>query len=166
MTNAAAFSGGYVANLGPSEDGFLLPAVDDESAFFWQGTLAGELRIQSCNSCGRLRHPPRPMCPWCRSTDRSWQRVDGDGTVWSFVVPHPPLLAPYSSLAPYNVIVVALDEHPTIRFVGNLVDEPQGALNQVDPTSITIGEPVQAVFKRFRRADGSEEALPFWVRRR
>ena len=26
MSNAAAFSGGYVANLGPSEEGFLMPA--------------------------------------------------------------------------------------------------------------------------------------------
>ena len=75
MSNAAAFSGGYVANLGPSEEGFLMPAVDNEGGFFWEGALAGELRIQACESCGRLRHPPRPMCPWCRSTarvNRSW----------------------------------------------------------------------------------------------
>jgi hypothetical protein len=164
MSNAAAFSGGYVANLGPSEDGYLMPAVDEEGAFFWEGTLAGELRIQVCNSCGKLRHPPRPMCPSCRSTARGWKPVSGTGTVWSFVVPHPPLLQPYSSLAPYNVIVVALDEHPTIRFVGNLVSGPEGALNEIDPNSIRIGEPVEVVFKHFRRADGSEEALPFWVR--
>lgn len=164
MSNAAAFSGGYVANLGPSEDGFLLPAVDEESKFFWEGTLAGELRIQKCNACGRLRHPPRPMCPWCRSTERGFTEVEGKGTVWSSVVPHPPLLSPYKDLAPYNVIVVALDAHPTIRFVGNLVTGPEGAINEIDPHSITIGEPVEVTFKRFRRADGSEEALPFWVR--
>ena len=165
MTNAAAFSGGYVANLGPSEEGFLLPAVDAESMFFWEGTLAGELRIQACTACGKLRHPPRPMCPSCRSTQRGWRPVAGLGTIWSFVVPHPPLLPPYADLAPYNVIVVALDEHPTIRFVGNLVEGPEGTLNEVDPATIRIGEPVEVTFRRFRRADGSEEALPFWVRR-
>jgi uncharacterized OB-fold protein len=74
------------------------------------------------------------------------------------------LLKPYAEIAPYNVIVVALDDHPTIRFVGNLVTGPQGALNGVDPNSIRIGEPVEVVFKRFGRADGSEEALPFWIR--
>jgi Rubredoxin-like zinc ribbon domain (DUF35_N) len=100
MSNAAAFSGGYVANLGPSEEGFLMPAVDEEGGFFWEGTLAGELRIQACESCGKLRHPPRPMCPSCRSTARGWRRVGGKGTIWSFVVPHPPLLKPYSDLAP------------------------------------------------------------------
>ena len=164
MTNAAAFSGGYVANLGPSVEGFLLPAVDDESRSFWEGTLLDELRIQFCKACGRLRHPPRPMCPHCRSTERGWQEVSGRGTVWSYAVPHPPLLKPYAEIAPYNVIVVALDDHPTIRFVGNLVTGPQGALNGVDPNSIRIGEPVEVVFKLFGRARGSEEALPFWIR--
>src|ERR1700729_1821587 len=87
MSNAAAFSGGgYVANLGPSEEGYLMPAVDEEGGFFWEGTLAGELRIQVCESCGKLRHPPRPMCTSCRSTARGWRRVDGRGTIWSFVV--------------------------------------------------------------------------------
>ena len=100
MSNAAAFSGGYVANLGPSVDGFLLPAVDEEGGFFLEGTRLGELRVQACNACGQLRHPPRPMCPWCRSIERGWTVVSGRGTIWSFVVPHPPLLAPYSSSPP------------------------------------------------------------------
>ena len=165
MTNAAAFSGGYVANLGPSEDGFLLPASDEESRFFWEGTLLGQLRLQVCDACGRIRHPPRPMCPSCRSLARSWRAVGGTGTVWSYVVPHPPLLQPYAELAPYTVVVVALDEHPTVRFVGNLVTGPDGAINEVDPHSVRIGEPVEVAFKRYRRADGSEEALPCWVRR-
>jgi uncharacterized OB-fold protein len=164
MANAAAFSGAYVSNLGPSVEGFLLPAGDADGAFFWEGTKTEELRIQKCDSCGKLRHPPRPMCPHCRSTARSYAVVEGKATVWSYVVPHPPLLAPYSDLAPYNVIVVALDAHPHIRFVGNLVTGPEGALNEIDPESIRIGEPVEVVFKRFERADGSEQTLPFWVR--
>ncbi|MGA2519914.1 MAG: zinc ribbon domain-containing protein [Acidimicrobiales bacterium] len=165
MSNAAAFSGGYVANLGPSEEGFLLPAVDEESAFFWEGTRQGELRIQKCLSCGKLRHPPRPMCPSCRSTERGFTPVDGKGTIWSYVIPHPPLLAPYTDHAPYNVIVVVLDELPTMRFVGNLVDGAEGDLESIDPTSIRIGEPVEVVFKTFHRTNGSDEVLPFWVRR-
>lgn len=164
MTNAAAFSGGYVANLGPSVEGFLLPAIDEESRFLWEGTLEGELRIQQCTNCGKLRHPPRPMCPSCRSTARGWKQMEGKGTIWSFVVPHPPLLKPYSDLAPYNVVVVALDADPMIRFVGNLLEGPDGELNDVDPTTIRIGEPVDLTFKRYVRADGSEVALPMWVR--
>ena len=165
MTNAAAFSGSYVANRGPSREGFLLPASDEEAAFFFEGTRQGELRIQACGSCGRLRHPPRPMCPACRSTERTWKALPATGTVWSYVVPHPPLLQPYSDLAPYNVIVVELDAEPRIRFVGNLVESVDAPLNGVDPHSIRIGEPVEVVFRRFERADGSDEVLPFWVRR-
>ena len=164
MSNAAAFSGGYVANLGPSREGFLLPAFDAESSFFWEGAKEGELRIQACASCGKLRHPPRPMCPKCRSTDRTFKRMSGRGSVWSFVVPHSPLLKPYSDVAPYNVIVVELEEDPTLRFVGNLVTGPEGAINEIDPGTIEIGEPVRVTFKRFERADGSEEFLPMWVR--
>lgn len=164
MTNAAAFSGGAVANLGPSREGFLLPATDEEGLFFWEGTRLGELRVQACASCGRLRHPPRPMCHFCRSTDRSYEVMSGRGRIWSYVVAHPPLLTAYAELAPYNVIVVELDEEPTIRFVGNLVDSPEGQINEVDPHSIEIGEPVEVVFKRYERADGSEEFLPMWVR--
>ena len=165
MSNAAAFSGGYVANRGPSVEGFLLPAADDEARGFFEATRRGELVVQACTSCGRLRHPPRPMCPTCRSTGREWRAVAPTGTVWSYVIPHPPLLEPYSSVAPYNVIVVELDEDPRIRFVGNLVADVDAPLDSVDPHSIRIGEPVEAVFRTFTRADGSTEILPFWVRR-
>ena len=68
------------------------------------------------------------------------------GRVWSFVVAHPPLLPAFEALAPYNVIVVELDEDRTIRMTGNLVDRPGAAPNSVDPTTIQIGEPVRAVF--------------------
>lgn len=165
MSNAAAFSGAPAANLGPSVEGFLLPAGDEESAPFWEATRRGELRVQACASCGRLRQPPRPMCPACRSTERTWQKVPGTGTVWSFVVPHPPLLEPYSGLAPYNVVVVELDIETRIRFVGNLVDGADGPINGIDPATIRIGEPVEVVFRHFERSDGSTEALPLWVRR-
>jgi uncharacterized OB-fold protein len=100
MANAAAFSGAYVSNWDPRSRGSSCPAGDEDGAFFWEGTAKGELRIQKCNSCGHLRHPPRPMCPRCRSVDRGYTTMSGKATVWSYVVPHPPLLQPYSDLAP------------------------------------------------------------------
>ena len=164
MANAAAFSGSYIANLGPSVEGYLTPAVDEESVAFFAGTEARELRVQACSVCGRLRHPPRPMCPHCRSTRRHWQVVSGRGELWSYTVPHPPLLPAYAELAPYNVIVVALEEDPTIRFVGNLVTGPDGAINEIDPESLSIGEAVQVTFTRLVRPDGSAVMIPRWVR--
>jgi uncharacterized protein len=165
MANAAAFSGSYTANLGPSIEGYLTPAVDEESEPFFRAAAEGTLTIQACSSCGRLRHPPRPMCPWCRSTQREWKEMSGNGTLWSFIVAHPPLLPAYAEIAPFNVIVVALDEDPTLRFVGNLVTGPSGSLNEIEPSTIQIGEPLQVVFSVLVRSDGSSVAVPRWVRR-
>jgi uncharacterized OB-fold protein len=136
-----------------------LPAVDEDTAGFWEGAAKGELRIPACAACGRLRFPPRPMCPYCRSTEVRWQTMSGRGTVWSFVVAHPPLLPAFQAVAPYNVVVVALDEDETIRLVGNLVPSADGGINAVPPADIRIGLPVEVVFQ----AAGDGISLPRWV---
>ena len=116
---------------------FLLPDTDDPMmAPFFEAAARHELRIQACTSCGRLRHPPRPTCPWCRSFESERRLMSGRATVWSFVVPHPPLLPAYAELAPYNVVVVTLDEDPMIRLVGNVVAEEGAPINSVDPSTI------------------------------
>jgi len=142
------------------ESSLLLPDVDDEdTAGFWAGTAAGELRVQACSSCGRWRMPPRPMCPSCQSVGVTWVATSGQGTVWSFIVAHPPLLPAYAALAPYNAIIVQLDDDPSIRFVGNLVADEAAEINSVDPTTIEIGEPVGVVFQQI-----DDISLPRWVR--
>lgn len=143
-----------------SDQGFLLPLRDEDGEGFWEGALRGELRIQACGACGRLRFPPRPMCPHCRSTASEWRTNSGRGTIWSFVVPHPPLLEAYQAVAPYNVVVVALDEDRGVRLVGNLVASEEGPINEVDPDSIRIGDAVRVVFQRI----AEDTALPRWIR--
>jgi len=142
------------------ESGMLLPDLDGEDgAEFWAGAARGELLVQACGHCGAWRFPPRPMCPVCRSLEIRWEQASGRATVWSYVVAHPPLLPAYAALAPYNVIVVALDEDPNIRMIGNLLAAPDGALNGLDPASIRIGEPVRVVFQTV-----DDVTLPRWVR--
>ncbi|MGP0032560.1 MAG: Zn-ribbon domain-containing OB-fold protein [Acidimicrobiales bacterium] len=145
-------------------EGFLVPPGDEESAGFWEGTELGELRMEACGSCGAWRFPPRVMCPQCQSTEREWRAVSGRGTIWSFVVAHPPLLPAYTPFAPYPVVTVALEEDPCLRLVGNLVSGPTGAINEIDPSTIVIGEPVRVVFTPRRRPDGGVVHLPAWVR--
>lgn len=143
------------------ESGFLLPdPTDEDAAPFWEGCARGELRVQACAQCGARRIPPRPMCPRCRSTTQRWDRLSGEGTIWSFVVAHPPLLPAYEKYAPYNVVVVELAEAPDLRLVGNLVARPDGPINEVDPKTIRIGEPVRVVFQR-----ADDVSLPRWMRR-
>ena len=142
------------------ESGWILPHLKEPtSAPFWEGTARGALLVQACGECGQWRMPPRPMCPTCRSTALSWVETSGRGRVWSFIVPHPPLLPAFAEYAPYNAIIVELEEDPAVRFAGNLVASADGAINEIDPASITIGEPVSVIFHQI-----DDVFLPRWVR--
>ncbi|WP_328872086.1 OB-fold domain-containing protein [Streptomyces sp. NBC_00287] len=133
----------------------LTPVTDPDGAPFWQYAAQGELRVQACAECGEPRFPPRPCCPHCQSFDSEWRPVSGHGRIWSYVVPHPPLLPDYAAQAPYNVVLVELTDVPRIRLVGNLVTGPDAPLNSLAPDRIRIGAKVQVVF--------SPEGLPQWV---
>jgi hypothetical protein len=85
--------------------------------------------------------------------------MSGRGTIWSYVVPHPPLLPAYADLAPYNVIVVALEEDPTLRLVGNLVADAAAGINSVDSASIDIGAAVRAVYQPL----AEDITVPRWM---
>jgi uncharacterized OB-fold protein len=140
--------------------GFLHATLDDPlTRPFWDGCARGELLVQQFPASRQLVWPPRPMDPVSRTLEHEWVPVSGAGTIWSFVVAHPPLLPAYEVLAPYNVIVVALAEDPALRMVGNLVESVAGPLDGIDPSTITIGEPVRVVF-----AEQDGIAVPRWVR--
>jgi uncharacterized OB-fold protein len=95
----------------------LRPQQNRDTAFFWEGTALGELRVQTCNDCGALRHPPGPSCPECLALDRGHVVVSGRGTVFSYVVHrHPPV--PGKEL-PILIALVELEEGP--RMLGELV---------------------------------------------
>jgi len=140
-------------------DTLLLPPLVPEIAPFFEGTRLGELRVQRCVDTGRLIFPPRATSPWGRHAPPEWVAVSGRGTIWSVVVPHPPLLPQFAEVAPYNVILVELDEDPTIRLVGNLVREAGAALDSIDPHSVEIGARVRVVFDPVT----DEIHLPRWV---
>jgi uncharacterized OB-fold protein len=141
-------------------EGTPLPATDDPiDAPFWAAALRGELVVQTCRGCGTRRFPPRPMCAHCRSLEHDWTPTSGRGRIWSFAVPHPPLLPAFAQVAPYPVIVVELAEDAGIRMIGNLVTSPDGEINEVDSATIRIGTPVRVVFHRA----APDVALPRWV---
>jgi uncharacterized OB-fold protein len=134
----------------------LTPVTDSDGAPFWQYAAQGELRVQTCADCGEPRFPPRPCCPHCQSFASEWRPVSGQGRVWSYVVPHPPLLPDYAERAPYNVILVELADAPRIRLVGNLVGEAGAPLDSLDPDRVRIGAKVRVVFDPVT-------GLPQWV---
>jgi uncharacterized OB-fold protein len=121
------------------------PVVSADTAFFWDGLHAGELRIQRCGGCGALRHPPGPLCPDCHSTDRQHVVASGHGEIYSYVVHHHPPVP--GRAAPFVVAVVALDEG--VRMVGNVLAEPG---------DVRIGAPVEVEFERV----DDDLVLPSW----
>jgi uncharacterized OB-fold protein len=113
-----------------------VPQPDEDSAPFWEAAARHELVIQSCASCGTLRHPPRPMCPACRSTDVTWAKATGRGRVWSWVVAHPPVLPAFAEKVPYNVVVIQLEEG--IRMIGNIIDVPLDQITEGLEVTVTF----------------------------
>lgn len=90
------------------------PVVTADTAFFWDGVEAGELRIQRCGECRTLRHPPGPACPACGATKPEYAVAAGTGRIHSYVVHHHPPIP--GRRGPFTVALVDLAEG--VRIVG------------------------------------------------
>ncbi|MCF8568980.1 OB-fold domain-containing protein [Gordonia sp. HY002] len=144
------------ANPAPDLDPAKLirPTASRDTAFFWDGVAAHELRIQRLED-GSLRHPPIPASWKPRGDDgefgaTDYQVASGRGTVYSHVVHHAPKV-PGRPL-PFVVALVELDEG--VRLLGELRD--------VDPADVRIGLPVQVTFLDFP-ADGDRPAWTLYA---
>jgi uncharacterized protein len=128
------------------------PQVSPDTAFFWEGTAAGELRIQCCGPCGALRHPPGPMCPQCGTAQRDrgdepgYVVAAGTGDIYSYVVHHHPPVP--GKVLPLVIALVELPEGVRV-----LADMPGVAASQV-----RVGLPVRIGFSRI----DDELTLPVW----
>jgi uncharacterized OB-fold protein len=124
----------------------MLPLVTPDTAFFWDGTAAGELRIQRCAACGALRHPPGPMCPACGvASDGGYTVAAGIGEVFSYVVHHHPPVP--GKRLPMVVALVQLPEG--VRILGEMPG--------VRPDQVRIGLPVRVTF-----TPAGDMSLPAW----
>lgn len=127
-----------------------LPLPDEVTAPFWEGCRRGELRMQRCAECARFRFPPRPMCPRCLSFAAEWVPISGEGSIYSFVICHPPVLPAFQAQVPFAVALVELAEDPALRLLGGVLDIP--------PDRLRIGQKVRVEFEEI--ADGV--VLPQW----
>jgi uncharacterized OB-fold protein len=130
---------------GPDRSKIIRPVVNQDTEFFWQGTQQGELRLQTCNACGTLRHPPGPVCPSCHAMDRGYVVASGRGTIFSFLVHHAPQM-PGREL-PVTIALVELDEG--VRFVADVRGNPE---------DLAIGDPVVVGWDRV----DDDLTLPIW----
>ncbi|HEV7191583.1 MAG TPA: bifunctional MaoC family dehydratase N-terminal/OB-fold nucleic acid binding domain-containing protein [Jatrophihabitantaceae bacterium] len=130
----------------PARANVVRPMISQDTAFFWEGTALGELRVQHCPVCGALRHPPGPMCPSCGSEKPDYLVASGRGEVFSYVVHHHPKVP--GKTVPFVVALVELEEG--VRMLGELID--------VDPGAVTIGMPVDIALTKI----DDELTMPNW----
>lgn len=109
------------------------PLINRDVGFFYEGFNQGELRVQRCNGCGSLRHPPSPFCPKCHSGDWEAVATSGRGTLHSYTIHHYPPIPPWKT--PH--VVGLADMAEGFRFVAAMPD--------TDPADLRIGQPVTVV---------------------
>jgi uncharacterized OB-fold protein len=128
------------------------PLVGHDDQFFWDGVADRRLLLQRCASCGAMRHPPRPMCPSCRSLDWEPFEAAGSGTILSYVIPRHPVPPGFDD--PYVVVLVELDEGA--RIVSSFAGTVEEVRN--DLAVEVVYEPVEPggrLMHRFRPKAGS-----------
>jgi len=136
------------ADLDP--DAMMRPSSSRDTAFFWEGVKAHELRIQR-RPDGSLQHPPVPAVWQDKGLPIDYLVASGTGTVFSFVVHHAPKV-PGRTL-PFVIALVELEEG--VRMLGEL--------RGVDPAAVSIGMPVRAMYIDFPAGDtGPEWTLYTW----
>jgi uncharacterized OB-fold protein len=101
----------------------LLPLPSADTAPFYEALAAGELRLQRCAECGRLRYPVAPVCPWCVAPGFEWDTAPTRGEVHAWVRYHRAFVPAFAGVVPYVVLNVALEGGP--RMVGRLLGEAE-----------------------------------------
>ena len=117
------------------------PKATPETKHFWDGTQAGELRLQRCNKCTKAYFPPRPFCPACGCREVSVFKASGKAKLYSYVIHHRPVPG---FTPPYAIAVVELDEGP--RMMSNIVDCPQ------TPEALVLDMPLEVAFEKMDEA--------------
>jgi uncharacterized protein len=110
------------------------PLLTDDNAFFWEAAIEGQLVAQRCHGCGRLRHPPRPMCPHCHSLEFEVAPLSGRGSLYSYAI----LYHPQHPAFDYPLIAALVDLEEGIRLVSNL--------SGVETADIEIGMELEVGF--------------------
>ena len=116
---------------------------------------AAALRVQRCSSCGNQQHPPEEICHACGGLAFGFTTLAPTGTVHSYTIAHYAVNRALAAYVPYAVVLVALDDVPNIRVIGNLLEVPSG--------EVRIGMAVNAIWQDHTNTDGDLVRVPQWV---
>ena len=131
----------------PSASPYVLPAGmprpvpegDKLDAPYWEGTRAGELRVQRCRRCREFQWGPEWICHECLAFEMEWVAVPPRGSIYSWERAWHPVHPALKDHGPYVVVLVELPQAGNVRMIGNLVGDPL--------QTVEIGAPVEAVFE-------------------
>ena len=87
-----------------------LPEPSPDTAPYWEGLNNSKLLLQTCATCNKVRHYPRPMCPYCHSMEHTWKPATGRGTVQSWTIAHHAFHPGFKAELPYILVTVDLAE--------------------------------------------------------
>ena len=118
------------------------PGISRDTRFFWDGVQQAELRIQRCDGCQALHHPPMVRCPKCGSYDLGYRVASGRGRLYSFVEVHYPQVPAFDY--PATVGLIELEEGT--RLLSQVID--------LDPEHVAVDMPLEVAF---------EEVEPGWM---
>jgi uncharacterized OB-fold protein len=102
---------------------------------FWEAAQEQRLMFPACESCGRFRWPPTPVCPGCYYPIIRWVQVRGEAELYSYTILGRVRDSPGLLLIP---VVAEIPDAPGIRFVSTLVD--------ADPAKVRIGASLTVSF--------------------
>ncbi len=122
-----------------------VPAADGLDAPYWEGTRAGELRVQRCAICREWQWGPEWLCHRCHAFEIEWPAVEPVGVIYSWERPCHPVHPALRERGPYTVVLVELPHAGHVRMLGNLLD--------ADDAPVDIGAAVEAVFEPHDDAD-------------
>jgi len=83
---------------------------DPEHLAFLKAAGEGNLALQRCVSCARLRYPVANACPFCTSLESEWSTVSGRGVIYSYEVVTQAIHPAYRVRTPYPLVLVEMDE--------------------------------------------------------
>jgi hypothetical protein len=133
-------------------DGWLLPALEEKNRAWF---TSGQLSLQACVRCQALQFPPEDACRGCGSFELGTRASAGRGRVESVAVVHHAVHPLLRSRVPYAVALVALDDAPHVRLLGNVLNRAYDV--------VAIGDRVRVVFEEAKDPDSGETLrIPQW----
>jgi uncharacterized OB-fold protein len=131
---------------------------DSEHRGYFEAAGRGELVVQQCRACGRLRGSIGAACPFCTSGDWDWSRVSGQGAIYSYQIVVQAVHPAFADWAPYPIVLVELDEQRqvpwrdgsegesvSVRVMTNLCRPEDPTVAEVED-NVAIGRRVEVCF--------------------